>query len=643
MTAFDPRAMPPFRRPVRIPQRVPVERADPCAAVAGEELRLRLPFRLSADVREDACLKVRLDGGRNSRCVMRPLQCDDPGKPGFVTARRAGGAALGVRPGEAAGTFVIQPPEGGLGRGDVVEVILGDGPGGGTRAPGARQLDGFFVLYAPTDPDHKATCWNDETQPWIVGACSMHVLGGALDHLRAHAPSQAAPSRPIAILVRPEDLRSNLSHVPLRDLTALIGDDEVPARVEPLADSTCARVVLSLPGEGVFRVLVRDRASGAEAATNPIVCRASAGEPNAWWGMIHGHSEMSDGTGSLDYYFVQMRDESALDFAAPGDHDHLWETSDEMWRVTSETVKRCHEPGRFVTFLGYEWAKWRRNGDGDRNVYYLDDDRPMYRSDDGRCPTPPDLFRALRSETAIVIPHHTGHNGNFCDWKDHDAEHERLVEIHQVRGSYECSEQEGNALPEREGQPYTDGYVRRALALGWRVGFTAGGDDHVGHAGTDWPTDYGQSGYYAGLMCVLAEQNTRRALWEAMWNRRVIATSGPRMLLTWRLNGRLLGSELDLRSMPELAHARELSVEFHGTAPLDRIDVIRNNEVVHTARPAGLDARVAWTDEAPLAEVLLPAACFCDHPFCFYYVRAVQQDRQTAWASPVWIDAPAAP
>jgi len=48
-----------------------------------------------------------------------------------------------------------------------------------------------------------------------------------------------------------------------------------------------------------------------------------------WWGMIHGHSELSDGAGNLRDYFSQLRDECALDFGALSDHDHLFETEDE--------------------------------------------------------------------------------------------------------------------------------------------------------------------------------------------------------------------------------------------------------------------------------------------------------------------------
>lgn len=146
--------------------------------------------------------------------------------------------------------------------------------------------------------------------------------------------------------------------------------------------------------------------------------------------------------------------------------------------------------------LGHDtWAygdvgRYGDDGDGDRNVYYLHDNRPLYRSDDGEYPSPPDLFEALtrNEEEAIVIPHHTAHGGNFCDWKDHDDAYERLVEVFQIRGSYECSEQDGNPVPERQSSvpPYENRRhpeQRRRLFGAWcrRAGplcYMGGSDPH---------------------------------------------------------------------------------------------------------------------------------------------------------------------
>ena len=639
--------IPRWERPIRIPETVPLEHTAPEFAFAGQKSTWELPFRLSEEIEADAVLKLQIFGGRNNKGVFINPQVKRPEEDGYLTLRIDDGERLELQPDKDGGTFLLGERKDALPAGTVLTATLGDrtAGGGGIQAPAGRLLGKFFLLHREARPKgdswaerkHGGT-WGEDDQHLIVGACVMHILGGELDHLRAYVPSQTTPGQAFDILVRPEDEFSNLSHRKLSDLVATLDGKALSAELRPVPESTCLRARVCLPDEGVYRLTVRDTESGHEVTTNPTICRAETADgPQTHWGMIHGHTEMSDGTGTLENYFHQTKEEAALDFVAPGDHDHLHETSDRMWEKTCATVARWHAPGEFVTFLGYEWAKWRRNGDGDRNVYYLEDDRPLYRSDEGHCPSPPDLFEAIKDEKALVIPHHPGHRGNFCDYKDHDPIPERLVEIFQMRGSYECSEEDGNPVPERGSvPPMPEGYVSRALALGWRVGFTAGGDDHAGHAGTDRPRQ--KSSYNAGLMSVQSSARTREAIWDALWNRRVVATTGPRMLLTFDLDGNPMGSELSVATDPGLAERRTLNLEFHGTARASHVDIIRNNEVVHSFPSCGPDCELSWEDTTPLSETLLPPAKFCERPFCFYYARVVQEDEEVAWSSPIWID-----
>lgn len=654
--------LPSWERPIRIPHEVPIEHSDPEVAIAGKKSTWRLRFRLADDVTPGSAIGLQVFGGRNNKGAFTDLQTDRPQKDGFLTASTQDGTPLRINPTPKAGTFAIEAPERGLRAGSFLFVVLGDrsGGGGGLVVPSVRMLNKFFVLYRGRsesdsgsrlprwavsgggDTEIKAgPVWTQANDHLMLAACTMHILGGAIDHLRAYVPSQTAPQVPFLVLVRPEDRFSNLSCETVDEIAVLVDGEEIRGTVEQVSGSTCVSVHVLLPREGVYRLRVRDLGTGKETTTNPTICSGSAHRLKPFWGMIHGHTEMSDGTGRLEYYFRQMRDEAALDFGAPGDHDHLWETSDKMWKHTCETVARWNEPGRFVTFLGYEWAKWRKNGDGDRNVYFLEDHRPMYRSDEGCFPTPQDLFRALRDEKAMVIPHHTGHRGNWCDWKDHDPEHEGLVEIYQMRGSYENSKEDGNPVPESgAGPPVPEGFVSRALTLGWRVGFTAGGDDHSGHAGTDFPLKQrGGASYKAGLMCVWAREKSRETIWEALWHRRVVATTGARILLDYDLNGNPMGSELDAATDKDLRKRRAISIEAHGTVPIERIDIIRNNQVVHSVPAGVLDCELSWEDTSALDEALLPPAKFCANPFCFYYVRVLQRDGEVAWASPIWISA----
>jgi hypothetical protein len=638
---------PPWRRPIRIPEEIPLTHAEPPVAVAGEFSTWRLPFQVSKDVPPNSRLALQLWGGRNNKGHFPGAQATRPQADGYVTAETDDGSPLSLNPTQQPGTFVLSLPKGGLKKGRRITVVLGDRTGGGKgiRVCPDHVFNKFFVLYCvdkeESEPRYPSwaggNVWAEGTKHSIVAVCTMHILGGATDHLRAYVPATTQPARPFVVLIRPEDKFSNLSPCELGQMTVSLNGEPLPAKIERVPGSTCQRATVSLTATGVHRLTVRETASRLQVVSNPILC--SATDQRVFWGMIHGHTELSDGTGCIDDYFNQLKNEVLLDFAASSDHDHLFETPDAYWVVTRQAVKRWNQPPEFVALLGYEWAKWRKNGDGDRNVYYLEDDRPLYRSDDGQYPSPPRLFAALRSakEKALVIVHHPAHGGNFCDWKDHSSEHEKLVEIFQTRGSYECPPEDGNTAAERvtKVQPFATGYVRNALALGWRVGFTAGGDDHIGH----WGTEHLFGPYKQGLMSVEAAERTRRAIFEAMRNRRTVATTGSRMLLTYKLNGQPFGSELSLKGDPTLTSARKLVVEFHGTAPAAKVDIIRNNKIVHSRPGNGQrDVSATWLDTEPIGNTWMPAARYCNHPFTFYYVRVTQTDGEIAWASPVWID-----
>jgi hypothetical protein len=630
----------PFVKPIRIPDGVECGTAEPPVARAGERGSWLFRFVLSEAVPEGTRLGILFDGGRNVKGAFRPIQVSRPRAGGYVSLRRAGGAPIKPLEKAGAGSVLFDAPPGGLAAGEVLEARFGGRPG--AKAPRLSLPSKMVLLVVPLDEDDSSVpAINAEAPKRIIGACLVHVTGAGLDHLRLYAPSQAIAGQPFDVLVRPEDAFSNVACERPGELLLRADADPLPVARDDQPHSACCflrGVVLDRPG--VQRLEVEDTSRGLRARSNPIRCATDAGVGH-YWGMIHGHTEFSDGAGSMDHYFTYMRDQSGLDFGAAGDHDHVYETSDEMWRLTQEATARYNDPGRFVTLLGYEWAKWRQNGDGDRNVYYLHDHRPMVRSDNGHSPTPPDLYRALRSETAMVIPHHSANRGNHCDWKDYDPALDRLVEIFSEWGSSECGADEGNPYPMRPWPPGSDqpgevpaGFVQRALTLGWRVGFTAGGDDHQGHPGDQTPRENKPS---AGLLAVCASALTREAIWEALYSRRCYGTTGARIIVEFTLDGVPMGSELFLEDRPRLAQERRLSVTVHGTAALGKIEVIRNNEVVHTHAGRAEDESFEWTDTDAFGEIALPPAPHWPTPFAFYYVRVTQTDGEMAWVSPIWV------
>ena len=124
-------------------------------------------------------------------------------------------------------------------------------------------------------------------------------------------------------------------------------------------------------------------------------------------------------------------------------------------------------------------------------------------------------------------------------------------------------------------------------------------------------------------MAVLAPELTRQALWEAMRQRRVYATTGTRILLDFTLNGALMG---DAVKVLDCTQQKGMRIQAHGTAPLERVDVFRSNELLRSFTTASWDFEVDCVDEEYSTGE------------DFYQVRILQKDGHRCWSTPIWVD-----
>jgi hypothetical protein len=94
-------------------------------------------------------------------------------------------------------------------------------------------------------------------------------------------------------------------------------------------------------------------------------------------------------------------------------------------------------------------------------------------------------------------------------------------------------------------------------------------DDHLGYPG----------GWGEGLAAVLAPALTREEIHRALLDRRTYAVTGDRIRLHFALNGRIMGRELPFSA------ERGIAVAATGWDQIDRVEVLKNNRVVHRNFP----------------------------------------------------------
>lgn len=349
--------------------------------------------------------------------------------------------------------------------------------------------------------------------------------------------------------------------------------------------------------------------------TNPIKFGKYMNRENLYWGDIHVHTKCSDGMGTPKEAMSFARDITRLDFAAVTDHDDIGPyLSNEEWEETKKVIKRFNEPGKFVTFLGYEY----RSSLADMNVYYPGDEGRLMCGKKKEWDKPSKLNAVISRKGGMIIPHmHFG-----ADWSGYNSTLYRVMEIYSQHGSAEylgCPRE----IPylKHQLQKGNKGNVnttfQEILYLGMKLGVTAGSDSHAGRPGlSNWSRV--TRTYNGGLTAVFAKEKIRESIWRALHKRHCYATTGPRIYLEFSINGYPMGSELQ-------ANKRKLNVYCIGTHFIFRIEVIKNNRIIYMIESTSPECTFSINDIPEKKED-------------FYYVRMTQKDTEMAWSSPIWVE-----
>ena len=527
-----------------------------------------------------------IDDGGSLKIAWRQLndwgkpQTDDPEAPNYLTVTGTGDSTIRcrfdprghVRPWRKA--LILDFFDEALAPGDRVQVVYGDTSGGSPGSVAQTFCEKTFEFRVLVDSHGGGEFVELRANP------ELEVIGGDAVKLVLIAPSLVQVGEPFDLLMKALDKWGNVAPryegvVRLDGAHGLTGlDSTIALRSEDGGLIRVCGITAETPGPHV--ISATDGENGLACRSNPILVADEMPEFRPYWGDLHGQSEETVGTNSVEDYFRYARDVSRLDIS--GHQGNAFQITKATWREICRCTREFNEPGRFVTFLGYEWSGNTPAG-GDHNVYFLRDDEPIHRCshwqivdksdvDTDRFPLS-ELYRELRDREAITVPHVGGRPANPAY---HDADVEPLIEIYSAWGQFEW-------------------LLRDALERGYRVGFVAGSDDHKGRPGASYPGS-SSFGVYGGLVCVYARELTREAVWEALRARRCYATSGQRILLDVRCGDCVMGGECRCEG------PREFRVRVVGTDEVERIELFAGTELaaVHPSAPEreADQIRIAW-------------------------------------------------
>jgi hypothetical protein len=351
----------------------------------------------------------------------------------------------------------------------------------------------------------------------------------------------------------------------------------------------------------------------ANTAASPMNAQAvwtfTVGDYNTYFGGLHSHTNISDGTGTPQQAYDSAK-AAGVDFMAVTDHSNWFDLDSSSvaadlnggpsteWAGLKATADTNNAPGTFVAIAGFEMT-WS-GGPGHINTF----NTVGY---DTRTHTAMNLTAyyaqlALHPDSISQLNHPGTTFGTFDDFGHWTAEADAVVNLVEV-GNGEGVVHEAGYFPSYQ-------YYQMALDKGWHVAPSNNQDTHKGN----WMFSND------ARTVILAPELTRDSLYEAIRQKRVYATEDKDLQVTYHLNGAVMGSTLD---SPSTLNFHVTYGDAETTDIITKVSIIANGGVVVASTNPNTDAGT-WD--------LTMAA----DSNTFYYVRIDQADTDVAVTAPVW-------
>ena len=466
----------------------------------------------------------------------------------------------------------------------------------------------------------------------------LDIRGSKLKTLKIIAPSFVARNKRFDVVVRFEDEYGNLTNNADEDTLIELSH-------EHLRENLSWKLFIpetgfiSLPNlyfneEGIYKMRLKNLKTNEIFYSPPIKC-FDYSNLNLYWGSFHNESEKYDATKNIENCLRYFRDDKAMQFYATSNFDNEEETPNSVWKNIAALISELNEDERFTAFLGLQWLG-TLNEEGLRQFIFTKDNKNILRKKDLKTNSLKKIYKTYASKEMISIPSFTMGSESVYDFKDFNPEFEKVVEIYNAWGSSEMSSKQGNPRPiSGKVKENENGSIQKALLANCRFGFVAGGLDDRGIYSKFFDTD--QTQYSPGLSAIISKDHSRDSLMEALQKRSCYATTGPRIVANFSVANEPMGSELSSARKPGLVYNRYITGYVIGTTKLKEVVIIRNNKILTKFTPDDFICNFTYDDTENLLDICIKSDKE-KPPFTFYYVRAVQEDSNIVWTSPIWVD-----
>lgn len=364
---------------------------------------------------------------------------------------------------------------------------------------------------------------------------------------------------------------------------------------------------------------------------------------NFYFGNLHSHvSELSTEPNVADSTFEDAFEyamtEGGLDFLAITIHSHLSEPGAYSKLLSIAKDPRFDKPGKFAPIAGQEFNSISKGNH--INVFEVDE---LIKPED----VPNGEFKKLyedwypkhkASYSSIQFNHpysatFTSHNGQEYGRDDYDGDLQSLLQAtDQLVSTIEIIKTDSH--DDATDKPHMDEDTKRlsawlfALNEGWHLAPTANQDNHRRNWGTATESR---------TVCI-APELTKKAILEAIKNRRCYATEDENMKVTFKAGNAWMGSVVDINEISGLS----IKVEDNGEP-----------KATYTVNlyKGSIGGKKLTINSAPVKTLTLKNKEEVNYPIdnpeldSYYFLRVTQsnnsgdpnQTADDAWTAPIWV------
>ena len=329
-------------------------------------------------------------------------------------------------------------------------------------------------------------------------------------------------------------------------------------------------------------------------------------------GQLHSHTNISDGSGTLEEAYEWAKEKGNADYYAVTDHSNWFDndtkasildgSASTAWTKAQSVADEYDKASDFSAIYGYEMT-WSGSTGGWGHINTFN--TPGFETRSNSSMDLKTYYENLNNvKSSVSQLNHPGKTfGDFGDFGFYSSTTDKLVNLIEV-GNGEGPVRGSGYFPSYE-------YYTRALDKGWHVAPTNNQDNHK----KGWMTAND------ARTVIIAPENTKEALYQSMRDKMVYSTEDKNMTIDYKVNNQMMGATLD-------SDVKKLNVSIKVDDPdaddvIGKISIISNGGVEVASKNFNSNT-ATWNLEL-------------DPQYTYYYVKVEQKDKDILVSSPVWV------